>query len=192
MYIIIDGYNVLHTAKLIQRSLSEQQLIQQVITYHKKRGHHIVLVFDAGNSMYESEKYESGITIIYSGQYQTADTAIIRYIEEKLQNKETLLVSSDNMLCQTAHKYHVPAIDSELFYKIMVNRINEHNEMGKTHRNQKIIKYSSEKNDLFDKLMAESAPPDKDSAREIEEYFLKNVDRKSKIDKKMLAILQKL
>lgn len=192
MYIIIDGYNVLHTAKLLQRSLSERQLTQKIVVYQKKRGHHIILVFDAGDSMYESEKYESGITVIYSGQYQTADAAIIRYIKERLQNKETLLVSSDNMLCQTAHAYHVPSIDSELFYKIMVSRINERNETSRVHRNQKTIKYSSEKNDFFDVLMAESTPPDKDSAQEIEEYLLKKQEKSSKIDKKMLAILQKL
>lgn len=192
MHIIIDSYNVLHAGTNIQKKLTKQQFIKKIITYHQKRGHAIVLVFDAGDSPYETEIYEAGITIIHSGQYQTADVAIIRYIKEKLNNKETLLVSSDNELCKAAQQYNVSSIDSELFFTIMTQRINEKHQVEKPHYKKRVIKYSDEKNDFIDALMSASVLDGKDNILNVEEYLLKNVSKKSKMDKTMMTILNKL
>lgn len=192
MYIIIDGYNVLHAAKLVQNSITDQQLVKKITAYQSIRHHNIILVFDAGSSLFETEQYVSGITILYSGQQKTADMAIERYVKEKLRNKEALLVSSDNMLCAVVHKYGVVSIDSELFYKIMSSRLVGQNNLVKAPKKQQVIKYSREENEFIDALMRESKLQNKDETFEYEAYLLKNRDRTSKIDKKMLTILQKL
>ena len=73
--IIIDGYNLIgihHGSVQAER----ERLIEQLVAYHRRKGHGITLVFDGwkGGPGRESRSMTGGITVIYSGLGEKADS----------------------------------------------------------------------------------------------------------------------
>ena len=98
MIIIIDGYNLLNL--IHGPNVSEMQrsaCINLLGRYIKKRQHKMIIVFDAGPCIYPMQEKQHGVTVIYSGSYQSADDSIIKFVQENHQ-KELLVISADREL----------------------------------------------------------------------------------------------
>lgn len=121
MKIIIDAYNVLHQV-IKGDHIAEndrKRFINQLSAYAKKRGHDIIVVFDAGPFLFPVSEQQKGITVKYSGPRESADDIILRYIKEHVGHS-MLLVSSDRELCQAACYYdNIDVVDAQDFYDIL-------------------------------------------------------------------------
>jgi len=130
MIIIIDGYNLLkHIFPHIKGSLKKErdQLIRQLGFYKKKKSgtiKEIVLVFDGGFTGRATREIRSGITVVFSGQKESADEWIVDYVSRN-KEKELALVTRDRKLISSCQKENVDAINLVDFYDIVQNTILE-------------------------------------------------------------------
>ncbi len=161
MILIIDGYNVL---KLIHGpQLSEMHItafINLLGRYIKKRNHKVIVVFDAGPCTYPLQEKSHGITIIYSGAFQSADDSIIKFTQDNPQ-KEIVVVSADRELIEAVNLYNADALDPLIFYE-KIKEICTHSEYSSTEKiNSQVIKFNiyneTETAPNIDELMYEAA-----------------------------------
>ncbi len=120
MVIIIDGYNLIKQIDY-DRQISEQErhrFVHMLGRYGRRKKHKIVIVFDGGPQTWPSKEVIAGVKIIYSGVKETADSAIMQYIDD-YRTKELLLVSSDNELGHFASKHNIVSIGSVDFYYLL-------------------------------------------------------------------------
>src|SRR3954462_6694624 len=102
MIILIDGYNLLKSIFPDQKdhlAKKRDQLIKQLSHYKKQRPKisTIVIVFDGGLFTHGSREVHSDIVVIFSGQRNTADSWIIKFVD-KHKDQERLVVSNDRKL----------------------------------------------------------------------------------------------
>lgn len=119
MNILIDGYNLIK--QLIATSVTEKErswFQQRCAEYARKKGHKIIIVYDAGPYTRMTKINEGRVTTIFSGHKDTADDVIKDYIDRKLL-KNMLLVTTDRALNKYADQFDVPSIDSLDFYEFM-------------------------------------------------------------------------
>ena len=123
MHIIIDGYNLLkqrYPGMYVEDTVRDQ-FARVLGAYQKRRGHHIVLIYDGGIDPWPILQTKAGIKVIYAGFGRTADDYIKYYIAEHHQ-EDLLLVSSDRELDHWASKYSIASMDSLSFYDIISDR----------------------------------------------------------------------
>jgi len=153
MNIIIDAYNVLHSVYDAREigAAQRKQFINQLNAYAKRKGHTVVVVFDAGPCTWPMKETDRHITIIYSGSERTADEAIMRYIQEH-KGRAMLLVSSDRELCQMAAAYEVESVKADEFYALLTQR----QAPEKKRVAQEAVKLSATANEEVDQLMQQA------------------------------------
>ena len=192
MIIIIDGYNLL---KLIHGSdVSERQrsaCINLLGRYIKKRQHKVMIVFDAGPCIYPMQEKQHGITVIYSGSYQSADDSIIKFVQEHAQ-KELLVISADRELLQQVVVHNAHTLEPLIFYE-KVKEVCISSDMIQALRSDgSIIKFEhdEQKDSAIDDLMYEAAAmniPYKDDQLYSGSFLKKNeLSKKDKIRSKAL------
>lgn len=186
MKVIIDAYNVLHQVMKHDR-INEQErkhFINQLTTYAKKKGHSVVIVFDGGPFLFPSTSHQKGITIIYSGPKESADTMILRYIKEHA-NQTMILVSSDRELCQAAQYYHVESVDAKDFYNVIME--SEQKAVSKT--GERAIK-TGDADTIVDLLMMQTGI--KKKLEDIEDPLLDRRSPAEKLSKKERRRMHKI
>lgn len=117
--IIIDGYNLIGIYhKDIKKA--RENLIHNLINYSKEKKHDIILVFDGYKEGHGKETCETrgGIRIIYSGAGEKADDVIKRIISNN--QSVWIVVTSDRDIEKTAWKKNCVAIDSSIFFDILM------------------------------------------------------------------------
>lgn len=122
MHLIIDGYNLIgvsHDDLKKQRQI----LIESLITYRKKTGHDITIVFDGWKTGEGREKCESigGIKVIYSGIGEKADSVIKRIISS--ERHERIVVTSDRDIMRHAWSAGSIPVQSDLFYEAVERKV---------------------------------------------------------------------
>lgn len=163
MIIVVDGYNLLkHVFHRVKGKLDRQrrQLIKELGFYKKKKDKlsAIVLVFDGGRESRATREIVSGITVVFSGQHESADDWIVDYVERH-SGKEMMLVTRDRELisrCQNVCE--VASLNVVGFYDIVQNELLE--EVGtemQVRDEGGIIKYKDGESEALDILM-EHAP----------------------------------
>ena len=118
MIILIDAYNLLK--KIFSGEITHTQrknFVAYYGAYAKRKGHHVVIVFDGGDSYWPSSSKQTLSEIVYAGQSKSADDYIREYISAN-KGKEIVLVSSDRQLCIFANQQGVISIDSDIFYRL--------------------------------------------------------------------------
>ncbi|NIQ91347.1 MAG: NYN domain-containing protein, partial [Deltaproteobacteria bacterium] len=90
-------------------------MLERLRQYKRVRSHRITVVFDAANkpNVAEERSQHKGISIIYSGQGETADTVIKRICRN--EGEKVLLVTTDRELARYAEGCGSVAIDSQDF-----------------------------------------------------------------------------
>ena len=125
MYLIIDGYNLLHVGRLpIALSTDDLQrerdrLIDQVSSYRQTKPCEITLVFDGWQGGWASEKKErrKGIDVIFSRLGEKADEVIKRLVKEKGPGR--IVITSDRDIARYAEKMGAAVIPSDQFRERM-------------------------------------------------------------------------
>ena len=102
-YLLVDGYNIIHAWPDLKElcavnfDAARQKLIELLQDHHGFTGENILLVFDAykvaGGT--GSLDHESGVTIIYTRENETADRYIERRSRELANNFQVKVVTSD-------------------------------------------------------------------------------------------------
>ncbi len=126
MILIIDGYNLLKHIDP-HHDISEHErtvFLHQLKRYARRKKHKIVLVFDGGPYQWPHKELVNGIKVIYSGERDTADTVIMRYIADH-KTQDLLLISSDHELNLFASKYDIASIGSDDFYPLFKQGIQD-------------------------------------------------------------------
>ncbi|MCF7900132.1 NYN domain-containing protein [Candidatus Babeliales bacterium] len=153
MIIIVDGYNLLKKI-FVETFISEKQrtaFVNLMGRYSKKRGHKVIIVFDAGPCRYPLTEKDHGVTVIYSGEYQSADDIIMDFVQ-KHENKDILVVTEDREIIQAVERCHEDALDPRTFYEKVKNAFNVSDEVLKKELSG-IIKLSDTENEDLDALM---------------------------------------
>jgi len=165
MIILIDGYNLL---KLIHGSnISEVQrsaFANLMGRYIKKRNHKVIVVFDAGPCVYPMKEKSHGIQIIYSGEYQSADDIIIKFVQDN-SSKEIVVITKDREIISHVTALSKEVIDPLEFYG-KVRQAFEAKEQKLLGRDGTLIKLTDYSDDYLDDLMYEVSGmnmPDKDT-----------------------------
>ena len=121
MHLVIDGYNLIRQSAMLSAQeelsleLGRDALLERLRQYKQVRSHRITVVFDAANKAHVAEErsQQKGISIIYSGQGESADTVIKRICRD--EGEKVLLVTTDRELVSYAEARGSVAIDSEDF-----------------------------------------------------------------------------
>lgn len=134
-YLIIDGYNLLYQLaevegkKLDDLDLEEQRdkLVDRIANYAALSGHETELVFDAWVSGTELNKEElSGITVVFTGKDQTADTYIESYLYTRPRLAHTILVTGDSQIQTMALLTGAERISSRQFLTMLEDSEKQH------------------------------------------------------------------
>ncbi|TET33396.1 hypothetical protein E3J61_04070 [Candidatus Dependentiae bacterium] len=189
MILIIDGYNLLKHIDP-HHDISEHErtvFLHQLKRYARRKKHKIVLVFDGGPYQWPHKELVNGIKVIYSGERDTADTVIMRYIADH-KTQDLLLISSDHELNLFASKYDIASIGSDDFYPLFKQGIQEYPEEVEE------IEVSIDEGDLdLDALMEQASEmvPCKQEDITPSDVHLRT-GRSSKKDRLLLKKLKKL
>lgn len=119
MILIVDGYNVLkkRTGKHVSESV-RNAFITQIAAYAVLKKHSCIVVFDAGPFVTEHHVRIGTVQVIYAGQKQTADTCIIRLIQQHA-GRDVLVVTDDRAICSVAYEHDIPSLGSTDFYDLL-------------------------------------------------------------------------
>ena len=188
MIIIIDGYNLLKILYGPEVSQTERsQFIAFLGQYRKKQEHDIMIVFDAGPCLRPTSNKQSGITVVYSGTYMSADQYIIEYVQKSKQQGRVLVTADRDLIRQVAvHEVH--AVDPYTFYHRIHKRVGQiEHEKNTKNSKQNVIKYQ----DAFrtsspqeDELMYEAAAALSDLYKDEEDSPQAQRSKKNKLSKK--------
>jgi predicted RNA-binding protein with PIN domain len=121
MYLIIDGYNLLHAGRSIvshnpiELQHKRDRLIDQLSSYRLLKGCEITIVFDGWQGGWGTEKREKkkGIELIFSRLGEKADEVIKRLVKEK--GSGATVVTSDRDVSRYAERMTVAVIRSDQF-----------------------------------------------------------------------------
>jgi predicted RNA-binding protein with PIN domain len=106
-YLFVDGYNIINQwsyyremSKNIENS--RNKLIELLIEYQAFKGVHVILVFDAHLVKGSIEKKEtvSGLQIVYTKEYETADSYIEKQLDKIGRYERVQVATSDNSIQQ--------------------------------------------------------------------------------------------
>lgn len=112
MEIIIDGYNVIGSDTGLTGNLEHKRnsLVQQLVNYHKNKGHGVTVVFDGwrSGSIDEVEQKRDGICIVYSRLGEKADSVIVR--RARRQSTGCVVVTSDREVRNATERFGAVAL----------------------------------------------------------------------------------
>lgn len=195
MTIVIDAYNFIKhiSGKTFISDKEIDDWIKKFKEYIRLKNNRIVLVFDAGPSVYQSQDVFGRLVVIYSGQKESADDVIKSWLM-KWRDVESLVVTSDREIRDFASRLDVVSVSSDDFYKIF-DRV-----MGQECRyEQKIMhtlhKISDVQSSELDDLMEKSSRflgQDFVTRESIEPIRIRNGKKVSKQDKRILKKLEKI
>jgi hypothetical protein len=206
MIIVVDGYNLLkHVFHRVKGRLDKQrkQLIKELGFYKKKKSKlsEIVLVFDGGRESRATREILSGITVIFSGQQESADDWIVEYVERH-KEQEIILVTRDRELISRCKSENLESSAGEVtplnvvdFYDIVQNELLK--EIGtemQVRSEGAVKKYEDGKSEALDILMEQASVEAYEKKDELPVAKKKKGRTRtpSKEEKKLIAKLDKL
>jgi predicted RNA-binding protein with PIN domain len=189
--IFIDGYNLLKSLRGDEIAEPERDhFIRQLRRYASKRGHTIVLVFDAGPLRTVSSESHGAVKVIYSGKY-TADEILIAEVE-RTPKDQVLVVTDDRAVCAVVSGIDCVSMGVREFYGYLLAALRERTDM--VVRKHAVVKTSKTTNTELDELMqsasAKVMQKQEDYARV--DMLHKMGQKESKIERRLLQILRKL
>jgi uncharacterized protein len=123
MEIIIDGYNVIGSDTGLTGNLEHKRnsLVQQLVNYHKNKGHGLTVVFDGwrSGSIDEVEQKRDGICIVYSRLGEKADSVIVR--RARKQSTGCVVVTSDREVRSAVERFGAVALYAGEFKDMLRN-----------------------------------------------------------------------
>lgn len=167
---------------------ARRSFIKMLGNYAYKKKHEIILVFDAGPYEWTYKEKVDGLTVVYSGRFQTADEFIMDYLDAH-NAKEILLVSSDNEIGLHASQVEVPSIGSEDFFTITQEALSQEELIADE---DVFVTLDDEVQDL-DEIMREASRQVPIKSEDMRSSTIKDSAREmTRTEKKLYRILKKL
>jgi len=126
-YWLIDGYNFLHAAGMMPRSVdgmsldrARSRLIRFLSSrFREEECERITIVFDVHQDRFglPKETRKSGIKLCFAIDYPDADTMIEELIRQHSAPKQLIVVSSDHRLHKAGRARKAKVLDSDHFYQ---------------------------------------------------------------------------
>lgn len=190
MIIVIDGYNILkyNAGQLYVSEERRRHFVRRCARYGHFKNNSIVIVFDGGDSQWQSSYKDHDALVIYAGHGKSADDAIKRYMS-KQRADNLLLISSDNELAYWASERHIASMGAPDFLQILSTYSIKQADHSTS---ASIIKTTQDSSPELDALMQEAAlmnvskPEDNPTIRD------KNADKLSKSERQLYKKLKKL
>jgi predicted RNA-binding protein with PIN domain len=132
MPLLIDGYNVLHTAGILEGgtgpgSLERARLallnfLAESLTPREIA--HTTVVFDAKDAPWglPSKMEHRGLTVLFAAKYPDADCLLEELISRHSAPRRLTVVSSDHRIQRAARRRKAKALDSDVWYKELVQK----------------------------------------------------------------------
>ena len=125
MRVIVDGYNLIRNSPELSRidrqnlEAGRQELLRRLGEYQRRKGHQVVVVFDAAESAYSSRRYEriEGISVTFSRKGETADEVIKGL--SSAGREGVVIVTSDRELATFAERHGSFVIAADEFEQRM-------------------------------------------------------------------------
>ncbi|MBN4067493.1 NYN domain-containing protein, partial [Simkania negevensis] len=118
MLYLIDGYNLLFSLDLDERSLKESRcsLIDELNRKAKRLNLDLVLIFDGLHHASDmARSHYDALEVVYTSAGESADDYIIDEIERREKGPSVVVVSSDNKLCRRAKVFGAASIGCSQF-----------------------------------------------------------------------------
>lgn len=193
MIIVIDGYNllkqVLHSG--IINDYERDRFIKQLSRYVRKKNHKVIVVFDAGPFDRSTKEYFDGVCVVYSGLQMTADDYIREYVERN-KGADMLLVTSDRELRRHARQISVESMPPDEFYDLIKSTQAAEKNASKYSPKTELIKTTESTNPELDALMQDVIGPIPYKKDDILPPEQKDIQTKSKKERKLLRQIKKL
>ena len=119
--LLIDGYNLLcafgkrRSKPAVEANEAREVLIARLSLYRQRKGHPVIVVFDAWREPTGLEHYEhrSGVQVVFTKRGERADQVIQRMARE--YGRACAVVSSDLEIIQTAQSHGAFVMKSQEF-----------------------------------------------------------------------------
>jgi predicted RNA-binding protein with PIN domain len=191
--IVIDGYNllkqVLHSG--IINDYERDRFIRQLSRYVRKKNHKVILVFDAGPFDRSTKEHFDSVCVVYSGLQMTADDYIREYVERN-KGADMLLVTSDRELRLHARQASVESMPPDEFYDLIRSTLAAEKNASKYSSKTELIKTTESTNPELDALMLDVIGPIPYKKEDILPSEQKDLQTKSKKERKLLRQIKKL
>ncbi len=132
-FFLIDGYNFLHAAGMIPRSVGPGTLqrsrryllrfLERRLTLPERTNTTVIFDVHQTKDRIAPEESFAQMTIINAVDYPDADTCIEELIAKHSAPKQLVVVSADHRLHRAAHKRKSTPIDSEEFFEFLNSRL---------------------------------------------------------------------
>jgi len=197
MYIVIDGYNLL---KLVngQTHISEEQrsaFVNLLGRYKLKRGHKITIVFDAGPCVYPLKEKQHGVSVIFSGEHQTADDVIVQFVKNNA-TKELAVITADREIISHVERLGAEVIKPLVFYTKVKEAFKKSSEALKRERATVVKTTDTQDSDLDDLMLQaagmKNAPKDENDQYQAPRHHQPRGAKVSKKERKRLKKMDKL
>lgn len=195
MIIIIDAYNFIKqisgTTYVSESALGQWlDIFKRYVMLRKNR---VILVFDAGPYVQETQQFFGEIEIFYSGHNKTADDVIKKWIQ-KHKNQDVLLVTSDREIRDFAEKYAIISVSSHDFYKVF-SRVIHQEKVYERKVAQTLYKMTDFESRELDSLMETSSRylvKQSVHSENLQPVRIRNGKKVAKQDKQILKKLEKI
>jgi len=125
MRVIVDGYNLIRNSSYLSQierqdlEAGRRELLRRLSEYQRRKGHQVLVVFDAAESAYSSRRHEriAGISVTFSRKGETADEVIKGLASAGREG--LVIVTSDRELATFAEKHGSFAIAADEFEQRM-------------------------------------------------------------------------
>lgn len=195
MTIIVDAYNFIkHISKsTFVSDQKKQSWIDRFCEYVEFRNNEVILVFDAGPGLYKTVERHRHITVIYSGQMDSADDVIKQWLRQRT-GQNILLVTSDREVREAAHACNIVSIGSDEFYEVF-NEVMDRHVVYEQKVSKIVHKISSDYVEGLDDLMEAGSRhlvQHEDESGGVQDFRVRNGKKASKQNKKLLKKIEKI
>jgi len=171
----------------------EQKYMRMFQKYVRERGNQLMVVFDAGPALYQSEELVGGVDIVYSGQMHSADDVIIEYLRDH-PGQDILLVTSDREIRDVAKACDIVSLASPEFHKIFTDVLHQYEEYEEMVVRDVVKTAESENSDL-DRLMelgSRNIAAHQKNEVSFAPRYVRNNKKKSRADKQAMKKINKI
>ncbi|MFO0972371.1 MAG: NYN domain-containing protein [Phycisphaerae bacterium] len=121
MVVLIDGYNLLHAARVHVRGsthLSRSQLCRMLGAWAQAGSHKVVIVFDGRGpeGALAEQLSDPRIEVRQSGAERDADTWLSEHLRQYAGARDACLVSSDRAIQRAARSRRTKCVESDDFF----------------------------------------------------------------------------
>lgn len=121
MLFLVDGYNAVRRVERLRQveardglAFGRDALVTAILSSGILRVHQVTVMFDGGAEVPAGEPSpHRSLTVRYSRPPQTADDAIVRFLERKRKNQPTTVVTADEELAFSARRLGAAVIAPE-------------------------------------------------------------------------------